>query len=217
MISRARFFATLIQCLLGLCGLATPQDTPAGSSSSKAKQKTEQRVKAPSPAPSPSDEGAYRNADFGFSYHTPYGWVDRTKDMQPEANDPAKSQLLLAVFERPPEVSGDTVNSAVIITAESATSYPGLRTAADYMGPLTELTTGKGFKVTHEPYEFAVGGKQLVRGDFAKDLGKLTMYQSSLVLLHKGSVVTFTFIGGSEDEVEELIEKLAFPPAAKRH
>jgi hypothetical protein len=194
--------------------IAHAQDVPAGSSSSKAKHNSEQHVKA-SHAPTESDQGVYRNSDFGFTYHVPYGWVDRTKDMQPESSDPAKSRLLLAVFERPPEVTGDTVNSAVIITAERAASYPGLKTALDYMGPLTELTTGKGFKVTLEPYQFPVAAKQLVRGDFAKDLGKLTMHQSSLVLLHKGSVVSFTFIGGSEDEVEELIEKLGFGPAVR--
>jgi hypothetical protein len=83
------------------------------------------------------------------------------------------------------------------------------------MGPLTELTTSKGFKVKQEPYHFSGGAQQLVRGDFAKDLGKLTMCQSSLVLLHKGSVVSFTFIGGSQDEVEELIEKLTFAPVAR--
>jgi hypothetical protein len=185
-----------------------------GSSSSKSKHSTEQHAKAP-PAPAESEQDVYCNSDYGFTYHVPYGWADRTKGMQPEADDPAKPQLLLAVFERPPEVTGDTVNSAVIITTERAASYPGLKTALDYMGPLTELTTGKGFKVTQEPYEFPVGSRKLVRGDFAKDLGKLTMYQSSLVMLHKGSVVSFTFIGGSEDEVEELIEKLAFGPAVK--
>jgi len=194
--------------------LSQSQEVPPGSSSSKAKHNTEQHLKAP-PAPAESDQDVYHNADFGFTYHLPYGWADRTKDMQPEADDPAKPQLLLAVFERPPEVTGDTVNSAVIITAEKAASYPGLKTALDYMGPLTELTTGKGFKVTQGPYEFPVGSRKLVRGDFAKDLGKLTMYQSSLVMLHKGSVVSFTFIGGSEDEVEELIEKLAFSPGVK--
>jgi hypothetical protein len=209
--SLAGALATLA-LLLGV--IAQAQDAPTGSSSSKAKHNTEQHVKA-QPAPTENGQGVYRNADFGFSYHVPYGWVDRTKDMQPDAGDPAMPQLLLAVFERPPEVTGNTVNSAVIITAETAASYPGLKTALDYMGPLTELTTGKGFKVRQEPYEFPVGSKQLVRGDFAKDLGKLTMHQSSLVLLHKGSVVSFTFIGGSEDEVEELIEKLALGAAAK--
>jgi hypothetical protein len=36
------------------------------------------------------------------------------------------------------------------------------------------------------------------------------MHQSSVVLLKKGYVVSFTVIGGSEDEVEELLEKLSF-------
>lgn len=197
-------------------GLAASQTAPAGSSSSKSKQKTEQHVKASTAAPAVGDDGLYRNAEFGFTYRVRYGWADRTKEMQPDASEPSKSRLLLAAFERPPQVTGDTVNSAVIITAESADVYPGLKTAADYMGPVSELATSKGFRVTQEPYDFSGGSQQLVRGDFAKDLGKVTMYQSSLVLLHKGTVVTFTFIGGSEDEVEELIEKLAFPPAVKR-
>jgi hypothetical protein len=38
------------------------------------------------------------------------------------------------------------------------------------------------------------------------------MHQSSLVLLRKGYVVSFTFIAGSLDELDELIEKLSFPP-----
>jgi hypothetical protein len=214
MLSRRSFAVALATRALILIVIAQAQDVPAGSSSSKAKHNSEQHVKA-SHAPTESDQGAYHNSDFGLTYNVPYGWADRTKDMQPDADDPAKAQLLLAVFERPPEVTGDTVNSAVIITAEKAASYPGLKTALDYMGPLTELTTGKGFKVTGEPYEFPVGSRKLVRGDFAKDLGKLTMHQSSLVLLHKGSVVSFTFIGGSEYEVEELIEKLAFGPTVK--
>jgi hypothetical protein len=171
-------------------------------------------VKASTPAA--SDEGAYHNATFGFTYRPPYGWVDRTRQMQDENNDPSKSQLLLAAFERPPEATGDTVNSAVIIAAESVASYPGLKTAADYMGPLTELTTGKGFKVAHEPYEYLVGTRPLVRSDFVKDLGELVMHQSSLVLLEKHFIVSFTFIGGSEDEVEELIEKLSISSAKVR-
>lgn len=210
------FRPTLAPALLFLaCCPVTHGQQTASSSSSKTKRKTEQHVKVSSPASSQNQESVYRNADFGFAYRTPYGWVDRTKDMQQGVSDPPKSKLLLAVFERPPEVTGDTVNSAVVITVESAASYPGLKTAADHMGPVIELAIGKGFKVTQEPYDFSGGAQQLVRGDFAKDLGKLTMHQSSLVLLHKGSVILFTFIGGSEDEVEELIEKLAFSRAAK--
>jgi hypothetical protein len=209
-----QWFIVPVLCSALLSLLAFSQESTPGSSSSKSKQKTEQHAKSSTPAP--TDEGLYRNAEFGFAYHVRYGWVDRTEAMQPEENDPSKSRLLLAAFEHPPEVAGEGVNSAVIITVESAASYPGLKTAADYMWPLTELTTAKGFKTAQEPYEFPIGGQTLVRGDFTKDLGKVTMYQSSLVMLRKGSLVLFTFIGGSDDEVDELIEELAFSASAKR-
>jgi hypothetical protein len=154
--------------------------------------------------------GLYRNPSFGFSYKLPFGWVERTQQMTEDSSDPKKSLLLLSLFERPPEVAGDAVNSAVVIAAESVSSYPGLKGAEDYFGPLTEVATGKGFKVTNEPYDFTLGTKHLVRGDFTKETGKLTMYQASLVVLEKGYVVSFTFIAGSEDEVEQLIENLSF-------
>jgi len=205
--SRLRSITLLL--ILLTPSLASAQQSPAPSSSSKTKQKSEQHVRPSRPAAPETGEGTYHNAHFGFTYQPPYGWVERTRQMQEDGNDSSKSQLLLAVFERPPEATGDTVNSAVIITAETVASYPGLKTAADYMGPVTELTTGKGFKVAHEPYEYLVGTRPLVRSDFVKDLGQLTMHQSSLVLLEKHFIVSFTFIGGSEDEVEELIEKLS--------
>lgn len=169
---------------------------------------------ASTPDPGSVTEGVYRNAFFGFSCKIPFGWVERTAQMQ-EGSEPGKSLLLLSVFERPPEAKGDTVNSAVIIAAESVASYPGLKSAGDYFGPLTELTTSKGFKVVNEPYEVPVGSKQLVRSDFSKDMGPLTMYQASLAALERGYVLSFTFLGGNEDEVDQLIEGLSFSGGAK--
>lgn len=192
--------------LLLLTVLAAAQEP---SSSSKAKQKTEQHVTRRA-TPGPSAETAYRDPEFAFTYKTPYAWVDRTKQMQDDSAEPAKSKLLLAIFERPPEVTGDSVNSAVVITAESASSYPGLKTAADFIGPLTELTTSKGFRSSADPSELSIGSTSLVRADFVKQIGKLGMRQSSLILLRKGFVVSFTFIAGSEDELDELIERLSF-------
>ena len=52
------------------------------------------------------------------------------------------------------------------------------------------------------------GSRQLPRADYSKPIGKLTMYQSSLAMLSKGYVVSFTFIAGSEDEADRLIEWL---------
>ncbi len=201
----------LILLALTITLLSSLSAQNVGSSSSKAK-KAEQHVTRRSTPPT-SSETAYRDSDFAFTYKIPFGWVDRTKQMQDDSADAARSKLLLAVFERPPEVTGDTVNSALVITAESATSYPGLKTAADYLGPLTELTTSKGFKSEGDPYQFFVGTTPLVRADFVKNLGKITMHQSSLILLRKGFVLSFTFIAGTEDELDELIEKLSFGAA----
>ena len=83
-------------------------------------------------------------------------------------NEAGKGEVLLAVFERPPEATGDTINSAVVIASESAASYPGLKKAEDYLGPLTELATAKGFTAEGEPYALDVESRQLLRADFVK-------------------------------------------------
>jgi len=176
--------------------------------------KASAQTKSSLPEPGAISDGVYHNLSFGFSYKLPYGWVDRTREMQDDSpnasNAAAKSLLLLAIFERPPEATGETVNSAAVIAAERLSSYSGMKTAAEYFGPLTELATAKGFQAVEEPHAFSIGATQLVRGDFSKARGTLTMRQTSLVVLEKGYEVSFTFIGGSEDEVNELIEKLSF-------
>jgi hypothetical protein len=192
----------------------------------------------PKAAPNASPQSCVRLTDnvlkcprFGFTYKVPFGWVDRTDEMQPETDSDkqesdeaakpsggatAKSETLLAVFERPPGAPGDSINSAVVIAAESLSNYHGIKTAADYFGPITELAEQDGFKVINEPHEFPVGTKQLVRGDFSKHRGKLTMWQSSLVMIEKGCIVSFTFVGGSEDELDELIGSLSFGARSRR-
>jgi hypothetical protein len=123
---------------------------------------------------------------------------------------PAKAEVWLAVFNRPTEAKGETVNSAVVIAAEPASAYPGLKNVEQYFGPLTELTKSKGLSAVNPPYEVSVGTRPLMRGDFLKDMGPLKLHQSTLVIMDKGSVLSFTFIGGSEDEVDELVERLSF-------
>jgi hypothetical protein len=169
---------------------------------------------AAKPDPGATTDGVYRNPTFGFTYKAPFGWVDRTREMREDSdedsNSAKKSILLLATFERPPEATGDTVNSAVVAAAEEVASYPGLRSAEQYFGPFTELTKAKGLTVVNEPYEFQVGDRHLVRGDFSKALGNLTMHQSTLVIMEKGYILSFTFIAGSENEADELVEGLSF-------
>jgi hypothetical protein len=197
-----RLAAAIAVVTLGLCLLAQAQN----KSALVARQTTK-------PAATPEDPQLYRNTTFGFRYKIPYSWVDRTKEMQ-ESNEAGKAELLLAAFERPPEATGDTVNSAVVIASESAASYPGLKKAEDYLAPLTDLATAKGFKAEGEPYALEVESRQLLRADFVKPLNeKLVMHQCTLVLLAKGKIVSFTFIAGSEDELDDLMDALHFTVA----
>ncbi|MFY9842462.1 MAG: hypothetical protein WA718_08915 [Terriglobales bacterium] len=166
------------------------------------------------------DSQVYRNANFAFRYQIPYGWVNRTAAMRGEEireeNAADKAEVWLAVFEHPPEATADTINSAVVIASESAASYPGLKNAEDYIGPLTELAIANGFKPEGEPYALEVESRQMLRADFIKPLevkqgsAKLTMRQCTLVLLAKGKIVSFTFIAGSEDELDDLMDGLHF-------
>jgi len=184
---------------------------------------------APNPqACSPVAEGVLKCTRFGFSYKIPFGWVDRTGDMQGENEADtesttkseaasSKSQTLLAIFERPPAAPGETINSAVVIAAESVSEYHAVKQASDYLGPISELAEQRGFKSVSEPYSFSVGTKQLVRADFSKARGNLTMWQSSLVMIEKGYIISFTFVSGGEDDVEELIANLSFATKAQPH
>ena len=123
--------------------------------------------------------------------------------------------MLLAAFSRPPQARGEDVNSSILIAAESAASYPGLKEAAQYFGPVTEVAKAQGFEIDDQPYQFVLGTKTLARADFQKDVGTRVMRQSTLVMLARGYVVSFTFIGGTEDEVEELVQGLSFAAGAK--
>ena len=171
--------------------------------------------------------GVYRNKTLGLSCKIPAAWVLRTEEMnvQDAADDrsdsttPAKTtsagRVLLAAFSRPPEARAEDVNSSIVIAAESVATYPGLKEAAQYFGPLSEVAKAQGFTEVEEPYEFAVGTRTLARGDFQKDVGSRVMRQSTLVMLARGWAVSITFIGGTENEVEGLLAGLSFVVAAK--
>jgi hypothetical protein len=217
--------------VLALALLRAPlssQDSSSSQSSSRSHSSRPQQQDAGPDAGSISN-GVYRNLEFGFTCKIPAGWVLRTDEMNnQELNDEKEDagkgaakgaakggRVLLATFSRPPEARAGDVNSSILIAAESTSVYPGLKDAAQYFGPITEVAKAQGFNVEEELYEFAVGAKTLVRGDFEKDVGSRAMHQSTLVMLAHGYAVSFTFIGGTEDEVEELVSGLSFSATGK--
>jgi hypothetical protein len=182
--------------------------------------------------PGAVSNGVYRNKNLALSCKIPEGWVLRTEEMntreedgdQPSAKsapqgaqgsteDGRAGRVLLAAFSRPPEARGEDINSSILIAAESVSAYPGLKEAAQYFGPVTEVAKAQGFEADEEPYAFAMGTKTLVRGDFHKDVGSRVMRQSTLAFLSHGYAVSITVIGGTEDDVEELVEAISFSGA----
>lgn len=147
----------------------------------------------------------------------------RTEEMNEGATGEGRvgaGTVLLATFSRPPLVRGEDVNSSIVIAAESAAAYPGLKEPVQYLALLEEFPKSQGFTVDVEPEEIAIDAKTLVREDFEKDVGSRVMHQTILALLARDYALSFTFLGGTEDEVDELINGLSFsgtPKAAPGH
>ncbi len=133
-----------------------------------------------------------------------------TKGSQTGTDKNNGGRVLLATFSRPPDAKGEDVNGSIVIAAEPVASYPGLTEAVQYLGPLEEVAKAQGFVVDEDPYEIAIGAKTLVREDFHRDVGSRVMRQSTMVFLAKGYAVSITVIGGTEDEVEELVDGVEF-------
>jgi hypothetical protein len=216
-------------CFVAICALVATVIPGSGQSSSSSNSKHRRAVTASDSALEPGtiSNNTYRNNSLGITCQVPLGWVLRTDDMNahdddsdpnatpPSSFDPKPGRVLLAVFSRPPEARGENVNASIVIAAESASAYPGLKEAAQYLGPIAEVAKGQGFTVAHEPYEIAIGAKPLAREDFQKDVGSRVMRQSTLVVLAKGYAVSLTFIAGTPDEVDELIGALTFAASAQ--
>ena len=230
----------LVALLAGaaLRGEALAQSPPQSSSSSSKQVKTWAAAGSPLDAGSVRD-GVYRNQALGITCKIPPGWVLRTEEMnvgdESEPSDAGEADLqkdppahakavetgahksdgrvLLAAFSRPPQATGEDVNSSILIAAESVAAYPGLKEAAQYLGPVAEVAKGQGFAVANDPFEFSLGAKTVAREDFQKNVGSRLMRQSTLVVLARGYAVSFTFIAGTEEDVEDLINGLNFAPA----
>src|SRR5262252_3513551 len=220
-----RFYPHYVR--LGVIAFATglvaqtsqPSSKPPESSSSKHSKSSSARLAADIDSASIAN-GVYRNRFLNLSCKVPAGWVLRTDEMnareepEPHTSDEKSSpqgtqgataeggRVLLAAFSRPPEARGEDVNASIVIAAEKADAYPGLKEAVQYFGPLTEVAKAQGFAVDEEPYEFSIGTKKLVRGDFHRNVGTRVMRQSTLAFLAQGYAVSITVIGGTEDEVE---------------
>lgn len=221
-VGRTGILLCLVLIAFEVSGAQGPQ-----SSSSKHAKSSSARL-APELDAGTVVNGVYRNRLLALSCKIPDEWVLRTEEMNAREEEPPtdtkeksspqgtqgtkgeSGKVLLAAFSRPPVARGEDVNSSIVIAVEKVSTYPGLQEAAQYFGPLTEVAKAQGFVVDEEPYEEQIGAKVVVRGDFHKDVGSRVMRQSTLAFLAQGYAVSITVIGGTEDEVEELIDGVEF-------
>jgi hypothetical protein len=143
-------------CLLGVLLPFSSVCSRAQSSSSSTSSSPAKAVRKPAASNSALDGGnvsggVYRNKSLGLSCKIPEAWVLRTEEMNArdavedgsDSTGPAKTassgRVLLAAFSRPPEARAEDVNSSIVIAAESVGTYPGLKEAAQYFGPLSEV------------------------------------------------------------------------------
>src|ERR1700676_1586368 len=224
---RRRFFGAIV--VVRGFSLSAPAQTASPSSSSTSRN----HIKKPSATNPDLDLGTvpnnvYRNKALALSCKIPQGWVLRTDEMNDRGEEedgkdkpdsapsptPAASstgaKVLLAAFSRPPDARAEDVNSSIVIAAESVANYPGLKDAAQYFSPLTEVAKAQGLTVDEDPYEIAVGAKTLVRGYFHKDIGSRVMHQSTLTKLSHGYAISITEIAGTEDAEKKIIDGLTF-------
>ncbi len=217
-----------------LLSLSAVAQAPASPSSSSIKHAQKPAASASSGLDSGFvANGVYTNKTLALSCKIPPGWVLRTDELnaheegkeekqeEKEEGDAAAkppstaasgavAKVLLAAFSRPPEARAEDINASIVIAAESAASYPGLKETAQYFFPLTEVAKAQGFTADEDPYEIAIGAKTLVRGDFRKNVGTRVMRQSTLAMLSHGYAISITVIGGTDDEVEDLVDGLSF-------
>ena len=226
-----RFLAALVCIALpaGSLRAQTPTQSPSSSSSSTKRVKKPAASTESGIANGTVANGVYSNKTLALSCKIPPGWVLRTDEMNtreeekedkkegdaaaqpPSASaSSAGAKVLLAAFSRPPEARAEDINASIVIAAENAASYPGLNEAAQYFFPLTEVAKAQGFTADEDPYEIAIGTKTLVRGDFRKNVGSRVMRQSTLAMLSHGYAISITIIGGTDDEVEDLVDGLSF-------
>jgi hypothetical protein len=232
----SRVVLAFVICAAMAVAALTAQTSAPASSTSSSKQGRKPAAPADSGLDSGSvSDGVYRNKTLALSCTIPPGWVLRTDEMNardeqrieaekdkadagqgpPPPASAEGAKVLLAAFSRPPEAKGEDVNASILIAAERAAAYPGLKEAAQYFGPLIEVAKAQGFTMDEDPYDIAIGSKTLVRGDFHKDVGSRVMRQSTLAMLAHGYAISITVIGGTDDEVEDLVDGISFSPSPK--
>jgi hypothetical protein len=183
----------------------------------------------------------YRNRTYPFTCKVPTGWVLRTEQLKvdnaagsqvllaaferpPEATGPAPASTILIAAE--PQSSYPALKTAEDYFAPLAEviTAKGFKAVNDPypfpVGSAQLIRQDFSREQKDRPYndrsEKDLPEKERPEKDRPEkdrpEKDRPTMYQSTLVLLSHGSILSFTFLAASEDDVDSLIENLSFLP-----
>jgi hypothetical protein len=181
----------------------------------------------------------YRNRTYAFSCRVPAGWVLRTEQIKPDgAAD--NQVLLAAFERPPEAISATPASTILIAsesqsaypgmkTAEDyfaplteVVTAKGFKAVNDpypfAVGAVQVMREDFSHEQKDRPEkdhpekdhpERERPGKEQ-SGKEQSDKDRATTYQSTLVVLSHGSIVSFSFLAASEDDVDNLIENVSF-------
>src|ERR1044071_6105577 len=174
-------------------------------------------------------DGTYSNADLGFSFTYPKGWVvhgEATKERILEigrekiaesgaAPKPAvevalkNTYQLLTVFRHPLGTPGITFNPALMVMAEKVAHAPGITNGRDYLLNVRTVLLKTGSQLLHKDLiECRFAGSQFFRDDLATEVNGVHMVQTSFATLEKGYALVFIFLGQDQASVDEMAKSM---------
>jgi hypothetical protein len=149
----------------------------------------------------------YSNSYFGFSYRIPTGMTSNlgTFRRRIKAGEHERTYVLLSAFSSVPP---SKARPGVVIMADEASPYGGLKDGAAYLKRITGTMIAQGWSVSGRPSERAFGGKKFFRADYEKLGGPFPVYEASVCTVLKGYALDFVFSSGSESGIESQVLSL---------
>jgi hypothetical protein len=168
-------------------------------------------------------KGDYLNFFFNFAYTPPKDWVIHDEAVKKRIHERAQEEAartnslpqlkqtyaLLLISRYPRPTAEIMVNATIIVAAEKITHLPGQPTAKDYLLSLRAPKAQRGVRaVREELLPFRVGDLEFLRDDYSGEIAGITIREALFVSVKKGYALIFSFTGGDEKSVEEMVKTM---------
>ncbi len=156
-------------------------------------------------------EGVYRNEYFAFSYRVPKHLRVDTAYLKQRVEQQTRGQLqtqtYTLLYGREETILPKVIDT-VIVMADEAAYYGGLKDGNAYLRKWTQFYTQVGYEVLKESTETLFGGKRFFRADYKKPAFLFPFYVTAVFTVWREYALGFIFTAGSRERVEKLVASL---------